>query len=144
MASGRNFDKFGIVDHTAETKIPEFLAYLEEGKVMASRCKQCQSLYFPPKKDCPKCLGSDIEWVEIKGDGELLTYSVVNYGPAGFEDEAPYTLGLTQFDGGIKILATLNKSIPQTEIKVGMKLRIVPIELMPDRISYAFQKVESS
>ena len=89
MASNRNFDRFGIVHHTVETKIADFIAYLEEGKVMATRCKQCQALYFPPKIDCPKCLGSDTEWVEIKGEGELLSYSVVRYGPAGFEDKAP-------------------------------------------------------
>ena len=141
MTSGRNFDKFGIVHNTVESKIPEFMAYLEKGKVMATRCKKCQTLYFPPKIDCPKCLGSGTEWVEIKGEGKLVSYSIVNYGPAGFEDEAPYIMGLAQFDGGIKVLALLNKSIPQTDIKVGMKVRIAPVELKNDNISYELQKV---
>ena len=52
-------------------------------------------------------------------------------------------LGLAQLDDGIKVLALLSKSIPQTDIKVGMKVRIVPVELMPDRVSYELQKIES-
>ena len=139
MVSGRNFDKFGVVDHTVDTKIPEFIAYLEEGKVMATRCKQCQALYFPPKIDCSKCMTSDVEWVELKGEGELVSYSIVNYGPTGFEDIAPYILGVARFDDGIQIFALLSKSIPQDDIKVGMKVRIVPVELAPDRISYELQ-----
>ena len=139
MVSGRNFDKFGVVDHTVDTKIPEFIAYLEEGKVMATRCKQCQALYFPPKIDCPKCMTSDVEWVELKGEGKLVSYSIVNYGPTGFEDKAPYILGVARFDDGIQVFALLSKSIPQDDIKVGMKVRIVPVELEPDRISYELQ-----
>ena len=136
MTSNSNFDKFGVVCHVVETKIPDFIAYLREGRVMATRCKQCQTLYFPPKIDCPKCLASEMQWVEVKGEGELLSYSVVRYGPAGFEGEVPYSLGLAQFDNEIKVLAILSKSIPQTDIKVGMKVRVAPVELMADRISY--------
>ena len=94
MSENRSFEEFGIVHHTKDTKIPEFLKYLEDGKVMATRCKDCGLLYFPPKADCPKCFGNKVEWVEIKKPGKLLTYTVVNYGPAGFENRTPYVIGV--------------------------------------------------
>ena len=141
MVSGRNFDKFGVVDHTLDTKVPDFIAYLEKGKVMATMCKKCQTLYFPPKMDCPKCIASDMEWVELKGEGELVSYSIVNYGPVGFEDMAPYILGVARFAGGTQAFALLSKSIPQGDIEVGMKVRLVPVELANDRISYELQKI---
>ena len=140
MSSARNFDKFGIVAHTVDTKIADFVAYLEKGKVMRTRCKQCQALYFPPQKDCPKCLTSDVVWEEIRGEGELMSYSFVHYGPAGFEEKAPYILGVARFTDGTQTLALVSKDIPEADIKIGMKVKLAPVELEPDRISYELRK----
>ncbi|NIR15464.1 MAG: Zn-ribbon domain-containing OB-fold protein, partial [Desulfobacterales bacterium] len=92
------FEKFGLVSHTKESKAVDFVTYLEEGKVMGTRCKRCGTKYFPPQVDCPSCVISDVAWFEIKGNGKLLSYSVVNYGPLGFEDKAPYALALSEFE----------------------------------------------
>ena len=134
------FDKFGVVCHTTDTKIPDFISYLEEGKVMATRCKGCGSIYFPPKIDCPECLLADMEWRDIKENGELISYTVVHYGPAGFEDKTPYTMGLAEFPDGIRVMSLLDRRIPESETRVGMKVKVVPIKLPPDRISYELQK----
>ena len=141
MVSGRNFDKFGVVDHTLDTKVPDFISYLEKGEVMATRCNKCQTPYFPPKMDCPKCIASDMEWVELKEEGELVSFSIVNYGPAGFEDMAPYVLGVARFDNGLQAFAMLNKDIPLGDIRVGMKVRLKPVEIANDRIYYELRKV---
>ena len=135
------FEKFGTVSYTTEEKVADFVTYLEQGKVMATRCKKCGTKYFPPRMDCAKCLLSDTEWLEIKGAGKLITYSVINYGPAGFEDKTPYTLALGGFGNGIKILAFLSRNIEESNIKIGMELKVVPIRLPNDKISYEFQKV---
>ncbi len=135
------FENFGTVSFTIEAKAADFIAYLEQGKVMATRCKICRASYFPPKMDCPKCLDSDIEWFEIKGPGRLTTYTVVNYGPAGFESDAPYILAIGEFEDGIRIFGRLSRDIAETDIKLGMRLKVVPIKLPDDRISYQFQKV---
>ena len=134
------FENFGTVSFTAETKAVDFLTYLEQGKVMTTRCKKCGTSYFPPKLDCPSCVDSEVEWFEIKEAGELLTYTVVNYGPTGFENDAPYTLAIGEFEGGIRILARLSRDINQDDIKPGMKLKVVPARLPGDRIAYEFQQ----
>jgi uncharacterized OB-fold protein len=115
-----SFENFGVVNFTTETKASDFLSYLEKGKVMATRCRRCGTNYFPPRMDCPKCVGSDMEWFEIKGNGKLVTYTVVNYGPTGFEEDAPYTLAIADF---------------------GMVVKVLPVKLPAGRIGYEFQKV---
>jgi len=135
-----SFENFGIVSFTAETKASDFVSYLEKGKVMATRCRKCGTNYFPPRLDCSKCLGSDVEWFEIKGNGKLVTYTVVNYGPTGFESDAPYTLAIADFNG-VRVFGRLNKSIKESDIKPGMSLRVLSVKLPGDRIGYAFQKV---
>lgn len=133
------FENFGTVSFTAEAKATDFITYLEAGKVMATRCKKCGASYFPPKADCPRCLSSDVDWFEIKGKGELASYTLVNYGPTGFENDAPYILALGKFDG-IQIFARLSRDIEEKDIKVGMSLTVSPVKLPDNRIAYEFKK----
>ena len=86
------------------------------------------------------CLSTDPEWIEINGEGTLLTYSIVNYGPSGFEDSAPYILGVSDFGNGIKIFSFLSKEIPENDVKVGMKVKVFPVKLSDDRVIYEFRK----
>jgi len=134
------FENFGTVSFTTEAKVADFITYLEAGKIMATRCKKCRVSYFPPRADCPGCLSSDMEWFEIKGKGKLSSYTVVNYGPTGFEADAPYILALGQFDNGVQILACLSRDIAEQDIKVGMGLTVSPVKLPNNRIAYEFRK----
>jgi hypothetical protein len=135
-----SFETFGVVSFTAETKASDFVSYLEKGKVMATRCRKCGTTYFPPRLDCSKCLGSDVEWFEIKGNGKLVTYTVVNYGPTGFENDAPYTLAIADFDG-VRVFGRLSKGLKESDIEPGMSLKVLPVKLLGDRIGYEFQKI---
>ncbi len=134
------FENFGRVSFTTEAETVEFVNYLEQGKVMTTRCKKCGTSYFPPKMDCPKCLSSDVEWFEIKNNGKLITYSVVQYGPSGFEDDVPYTLAIGEFGDGLRIFGRLSKDIKEADIKPGMELKVVPVKLPENRIAYEFQQ----
>ncbi len=133
------FENFGTVSFTAEAKAADFIKYLEAGKVMATRCRKCGVSYFPPRMDCPRCLSSDVEWFEIKGKGKLASYTVVNYGPTGFEADAPYILALGEFDG-VQILARLSRDIEPKDIRVGTSLTVSPLKRPDNRIAYEFKK----
>jgi len=135
-----SFENFGTVSFTAEAKVTDFITYLEQGKVMTTKCKKCGTSYFPPKMDCPKCLLSDMEWFEVKGGGKLLTYSMVNYGPSGFEDDAPYILAIGEFGGGLRIFGRLSRDVKESDIKVGLGIKVTPVKLPGDRVAYEFQK----
>jgi uncharacterized OB-fold protein len=134
------FENFGTVSFTTEAKVADFITQLEAGKVMATRCRKCGGSYFPPKVDCPRCLSSDVEWFEIKSKGKLVSYTVVNYGPTGFENDAPYMLALARFDEGIQILARLSRDIAEKDIKVGMDLMVKPTKSADNRIAYEFRR----
>jgi len=133
------FENFGVVSHMMESKAEEFVAYLEKGKVMANKCKRCGNVYFPPQTDCPSCLINDMAWIEIADKGKLITYSIVQYGPEGFEDKVPYKVGIAEFPKGIKIFATLSQSIRDSDVKIDMVVEVVPVKLSHGKISYEFQ-----
>ncbi len=134
-----SLEKFGIVSFTAETKASDFVNYLEQGKVMATRCRKCGTNYFPPRLDCSKCLRGNTEWFEISGNGKLVTYTVVSYGPTGFEADAPYTLAIADFNG-VRVFGRLSKDIKENEIAPGMTVKVLPVKLPGDRIAYEFRK----
>lgn len=133
------FENFGTVSFTAEAKTAEFITFLEQGRVMTTRCVKCGSAFFPPKMDCPRCLDSKVEWFEISGNGKLLTYSVVHYGPSGFEDEAPYTIAVSDFNG-VRIFGRISKDIEEKDIKPGMAVKVAPVK-NGEKIAYEFRKV---
>lgn len=134
------FENFGTVSFTTEARVADFITHLEKGKVMATRCPRCGVSYFPPKADCPSCLSSEVEWFEVKGKGKLATYTIVNYGPSGFEDDAPYILAVGEFEGGLQIMARLSQDIAPEDIKAGMSLVVSSLKRPDGRISYEFKK----
>ncbi len=136
------FARFGKISYVSETKLQDFEKSLEAGKIMGTKCKKCGRLYFPPRVDCG-CMKGEIEWVELGGDCRLKTFTTLHFAPASFRYEAPYTLGVAQFEEGPTVLAPLSKEIREDEIKIGMSLRLVPVELMGGRMIYELRLPES-
>ena len=134
------FEKFGVVSFTSDAKVAPLVDYLEKGKVMMTKCQQCGKAFFPPKADCPRCVSSNVEWLEISSIGTLLTFTVVNYGPSGFENDTPYTLGIAEFEEGVKVLGRVSKAISPEEIKVGMRVKLTPVKLANEQIIYEMQR----
>ena len=135
-----SFGKFGKISYISETKVADFVKYLEEGKIMTTRCSRCGKLYFPPRADCPDELLTDITWEELSGRCKLLTYTTAHFAPTGFEDDLPYTIALAQCEEGVKVYALLSKDINENEIHIGMDLRLTPLRLPNGRITYELKK----
>ncbi|MEW6266271.1 MAG: Zn-ribbon domain-containing OB-fold protein [Thermodesulfobacteriota bacterium] len=134
------FEKFGQKSFVAEARARDFASYLEQGRLMTTRCQSCGRITFPPKMDCLACGSSQADWIEIEEPGRLATWTIVRYGPAGFENETPYTLAVVAFPLGIKMFGQVDKRVPPSEIEPGMSLRAVSIKLANGQFSYHFEK----
>jgi uncharacterized protein len=133
------FSKFGTVSFTSTTKVNDFMDRLAQGKISGTKCKGCGKIYFPPRADCHNCLSSDMDWFDVAGKGKLVTYSKLEYAPVGFENDVPYSIALLDF-GGYKVFGRLASDIPDSEVKVGMEMKVVPNELPNGQLNYVFQK----
>ena len=133
------FKKFGTVSFTSITKTNDFVDFLEGGKVMGTRCKDCGLVFFPPRADCYKCLASNVEWFEVSGSGKLLTYSELKFAPVGFQDDVPYCIALLDY-GKYKVFGRIAKNVPEDEIKVGMEMKTVANKTSNEQLNYVFQK----
>ena len=133
------FSKFGTVSFTSTTKVNDFIDYLEQDKVMGTRCKKCGLSFFPPRADCHQCLTGDMEWFETSGTGKLVTYSKLEYAPVGFGEDLPYAIALLDY-GDYKVFGRIAGDVPEEEIKVGMDMKTVVNELPNGQLNYVFQK----
>ncbi|HJO63427.1 MAG: Zn-ribbon domain-containing OB-fold protein [Desulfobacterales bacterium] len=134
------FKKFGTVSFTAITKTNDFIGHLENGKVMGTRCRDCGLEFFPPRADCFHCFSSHMEWFEVSGTGKLITYSQLEFGPVGFEDDLPYAIAILDYEN-FKVFGRIAGDIPEDEITLGMEMETKVTRLPNNQLSYVFQKV---
>jgi len=133
------FSKFGAVSFTGITRINDFIGYLEQGKLMGTKCKKCGIKYFPPRADCAHSLDSDMEWFEVTGAGKLLSFSTLTFAPTGFTQDLPYTIAVLDY-GDYKVFGRVDKAVPENELSVGMEMKTVVQKLPNDQLTYVFQK----
>jgi len=134
------FNKFGTVSFTSITKTNDFIKYLEEGKIMGTRCNDCEQVFFPPRSDCHQCLADNMEWFEVSGTGKLVTFSKLEYAPIGFQEDVPYCIALLDY-GDYKIFGRIADELSDDDIKIGMKMKTAVNKLPNGQLNYVFKKV---
>lgn len=111
-----------------------FNQFLNEKKLMGSRCQKCGTLYLPPRPLCIKCHNGKMEWTELKGKGKLAAFTVITVVPAkmiaqGYGRDNPYCTGIVELEEGPKISGRIiGVDFRAGQIKVGMPLAVDFIE----------------
>ncbi len=134
------FEKFGRKSFTAVTKTGKFVDLLLEGKVEGTVSKKCGAKFFPPRADCVTCLSKEMDWFEMPKKGTLETFTTAYYAPFGFEADPPYTMGVVDFDGGIKLFARIAKEIKVEDVKVGMDVTVRPLKYDDGQVTFEIAK----
>ncbi|MCS7146394.1 MAG: Zn-ribbon domain-containing OB-fold protein [Nitrososphaerota archaeon] len=113
---------------------------LRQGKILTTKCRKCGKLYFPPVADCGECLSSDVDWVELSGEGKLVAYTQIAVKPLSFQNEQPYIVAIAELKEGVKALAWLTGVEPK-DVKIGMRLKIVPKTFPDGRVAFVFERL---
>lgn len=140
------FEWFGSVCFVPHTKVAVFAELLRDGKICGTRCAACKTLSVPPRADCPRCLSGQFEWVPLSGRGRLHTFTRIEAAPTGFEDAAPYVLGVVDLEEGGRLLGPVG-AIPFEALRVGMPVRLAPRlaeEIEPIRVSFTIEPETAS
>jgi len=133
-----------------EFTVYSYLDYINNKKLMGSKCKKCGKIYVPPRKLCTKCNSTDLEWVEMSGKGKLAAFSCIGVGTTfmadkGYSMKNPYCFSVIKLDEGPMIsgqLIGVDESKPETiKIEMPVKLKFLETELKGDepRIDLGFE-----
>ena len=105
--------------------------FLQEERLMGSRCKECGALFVPPRSICIHCFSADMEWVEMTGKGRLAAFTCISIGPPsmiaeGYNRKNPYCSGVIELDEGAKVDARIEgvDTLKPETIKVGMPMTV--------------------
>ncbi len=94
-------------------------------------CPHCDSKIFPPRDVCPYC-GQDAKTkFTFSGKGEVFSFTTISDAPAGYEENAPYTVALVKLQEGPVVTAQLT-DLGEEPVKIGMPVEMVTRKLRTD------------
>lgn len=105
---------------------------LKQGLFLGLKCKQCGTYIVPPKKVCTQCGNEDMEVVEIRKEGEIQTFTVINVSPEGFVP--PYIVAIVKLDegpwvmGNVEGIEPLETDIELIERRVKIGHKVIPAD----------------
>ncbi len=107
-----------------DTTLEEFYRLLEEGKLMASKCRRCGKKTFPPRPVCPECYSADLEWVELPKQGRIVTYTIIHVAPPMLQKLAPYAVAVVKLDDGTPIIGMVKGIAEPGQIDVDTRVEV--------------------
>ena len=94
-------------------------------------CPHCEAKIFPPRDVCPECGGEAKTAYAFSGKGEVYSFTRMGNAPAGFEEQAPYTVALIKLQEGPIVTAQLT-DLGDQEVQIGMPVEMVTRKLRSD------------
>ena len=118
-----------------EFTIQNYLEFIQNKKLMGTKCKDCGTMYVPVRKLCTACNSLNMEWVALSGKGELAAFTSITVGTPyfielGYDRNRPYCFSVIKLKEGPMVSAQLvgvDASKPDT-IKIGMPLKVKFLE----------------
>jgi NAD(P)-dependent dehydrogenase (short-subunit alcohol dehydrogenase family)/uncharacterized OB-fold protein len=81
------------------------------GRFELQQCRECESVQYPPREACQRCLSTDLLWKQQPQGGELLAQTVLHHSnDLFFRERLPWRLGLVKLDCGPTVVAHLHES----------------------------------
>jgi len=137
----------------SQAKITRFAKDLAEGRIMSTVCRRCGKAYYPPQADCSSCMGSEMEWKELNGEGRLVTFTRIHVPPEHFAVRQPLMpfssiqfepcpIGLIEVEKGLRIMGWIPK-MEIKKIKVGMKMKASPFRLPDGKLTIVLEPLNT-
>ncbi len=129
--------------------IQSYLEYINNKKLMGSKCKKCGAVDVPPRKLCIKCNSTDVDWIEMSGNGKIAAYSCISVGTTfmvekGYSMKKPYCFSVISLDEGPMVsgqLLGVDETKPDTiKIETPVKIKFIETELKGEtRVDLGFE-----
>jgi uncharacterized OB-fold protein len=83
-----------------QTYVKKWYDFLAKDKIMGLKCNRCGSYEFPPVPVCNNCSGTDLSWVEMSGEGQLVSFGLAPHSEPPLTEFAPYISGTVALKEG--------------------------------------------
>jgi uncharacterized OB-fold protein len=109
----------------ADTDNRHFLEEWQEGRLVFQACESCGRKFFYARPLCPHCWSDALEWVAARGEGEIVSYSLIHRpNHPSFLGEVPIALAEIRLLEGVRLLARVVGAGPGS-LRTGMPVRLL-------------------
>ena len=92
---------------TMEAYVKKWYDFMDSGRIMGMRCKNCGAFEFPPVPVCNACCSTDVEWVEMSGKGTIVSLSADIIVDPVYAEYGQQAVGLVQLAEGPTFISWL-------------------------------------
>ena len=89
---------------------------LQAGHFTLQRCLPCMHAFFYPRVLCPKCGGTDLEWMTPSGRGVVYSTTTVR---RKVEQGGDYNVSIVELEEGPRLMTRVEGMAPH-EVQIGM------------------------
>ncbi|MEJ2204679.1 MAG: OB-fold domain-containing protein [Gemmatimonadota bacterium] len=95
-----------------------------EKRITLQRCADCEAWVWYPRSACTACLGEDLRWTEVSGEGSVYAVSVHHRpGVAEMKGRVPFAVALVELREGVRMLTNIVGCDPES-VRVGQKVSV--------------------
>ena len=96
--------------------------------LLGSKCEKCGQVYFPSRRNCPRCMDDrSIGEVQLSDRGTLQTFVVASMAPPGFD--APHAQGyIDLYEDGPRVFSLLVDYGDGSRLQIGCEMDLKIIE----------------
>jgi hypothetical protein len=93
-------------------------------ELVVQRCTACGTATLYPKRWCPSCWSTELEWTPVAGTGEVIAHTTVWQTPfASYEGDVPYVVAIVRLDEGPQLMTNILGCDPDP-VAVGRRVRV--------------------
>ena len=101
-----------------------FFEGLKKGVLLGLKCRSCNTVSFPPRLICGRCLVMPDQWVRLPETGSIATGSAT-YDEDDKERERPYPVVAVRVDGADTVwLSNLPEEFDFKSVYIGMPVKV--------------------
>jgi len=113
-----------------DASISEFWDGTRERQLLLPTCRSCGEAFWYPRPTCPRCLGTDLDWVPAAGAGTVHAVSVMAW------SDDPYAVVLVDLAEGVRVLSNATSA----DVSIGDHVRLTWEELEDGRNLWLFER----
>jgi len=97
----------------------------KQHKLMVQHCCDCDSYIFYPRRECPECWSTNLDWHESTGKAKVYAFSVTYEGVEPmFQQDLPIALAWVDLPEGVRMNTNIIDCDPN-DVKIGMEVEAV-------------------
>ena len=96
-------------------------------RLIVQQCGECGTYVFIPQAFCPACLSTDLRWVESRGTGTIVTFTVV-WRPQTPAFDVPYVVAVVRVDEGYEMVTNVVDADPD-DVRIGAAVAVCFVDV---------------